>query len=113
MQLNTWALAGNWTIRERASVLNEAGGRIAFRFHARDVHLVLRSRAGTVVPFRVMVDGAVPAAAHGLDVDEEGRGTLLQPRLNQLVRQPGLITDRTIEIAFLDTGVEAYVFTFG
>jgi thiol-disulfide isomerase/thioredoxin len=113
LQLNTWALGGNWTIEERASVLNEAGGRIAYRFHARDVHLVLRSRAGTAVPFRVLVDGEAPGPAHGLDVDEEGRGTLLQPRLYQLLRQPGLITDRTIEIAFLDTGVEAYVFTFG
>jgi thiol-disulfide isomerase/thioredoxin len=113
LQLNTWALAGNWTIEERASVLNEAGGRIAFRFHARDVHLVLRSRAGTVVPFRVLVDGRAPGPAHGLDVDEEGRGTLVQPRLYQLVREPGSITDRTFEIAFLDTGVEAYVFTFG
>jgi thiol-disulfide isomerase/thioredoxin len=113
LQLNTWALAGNWTIQEGASVLNEAGGRIAFRFHARDVHLVLRSRTGTVVPFRVLVDSEAPGTAHGLDIDEEGRGTLLQPRLYQLVRQPGTITDRTFEIAFLDTGVEAYVFTFG
>ena len=113
LQLNTWALAGNWTIEERASVLNEAGGRIAFRFHARDVHLVLRSRAGTAVPFRVLVDGEAPGAAHGLDVDEEGRGTLVQPRLYQLVRQQGSITNRTFEIAFLDAGVEAYVFTFG
>jgi hypothetical protein len=113
LQPNTWALGGNWTIEERASVLNEAGGRIAFRFHARDVHLVLRSRAGTVVPFRVLVDGEAPGAAHGLDVDEEGRGTLVQPRLYQLVREPGKITDRTFEITFLDAGVEAYVFTFG
>jgi thiol-disulfide isomerase/thioredoxin len=113
LQLNTWALAGNWTIQEGASVLNEASGRIAFRFHARDVHLVLRSRTGTVVPFRVLVDSEAPGTAHGLDIDEEGRGTLLQPRLYQLVRQPGPITDRTFEIAFLDTGVEAYVFTFG
>jgi hypothetical protein len=113
LQLNTWALAGNWTIEERASVLHEAGGRIAFRFHARDVHLVLRSRAGTAVPFRVLVDGEAPGPAHGLDVDEEGRGTLVQPRLYQLVREPGSITDRTFEIAFLDAGVEAYVFTFG
>jgi thiol-disulfide isomerase/thioredoxin len=82
LQLNAWALGGNWTIQERASVLNEAGGRIVFRFHARDVHLVLRSQAGTVVPFRVLVDGGeAPGAAHGLDVDEEGRGTLDQPRL--------------------------------
>jgi len=113
LQLNTWALAGNWAIEERASVLHEAGGRIAFRFHARDVHLVLRSRAGTAVPFRVLVDGEAPGPANGLDVDEEGRGTLLQPRLYQLVREPGSITDRTFEIAFLDAGVEAYVFTFG
>jgi thiol-disulfide isomerase/thioredoxin len=113
LQLNTWALAGNWTIEERASVLNEAGGRIAFRFHARDVHLVLRSRAGTAIPFRVLVGGQAPGAACGLDVDEEGRGTLVQPRLYQLVRQLGSITDRTFEVAFLDAGVEAYVFTFG
>jgi thiol-disulfide isomerase/thioredoxin len=113
LQLNTWALRGNWTIQERTSVLNEAGGRIAFRFHARDVHLVLRSRTGTVVPFHVRVDGQPPGPAHGLDVDQEGRGTLIQPRLYQLVREPGSITDRTFEIAFLDAGVEAYVFTFG
>jgi hypothetical protein len=113
LQLNTWALGGSWTIEERASVLNEAGGRIAFRFHARDVHLVLRSRAGTVVSFRVLVDGEAPGPAHGVDVNEEGRGTLTQPRLYQLVREPGSITDRTFEIAFLDAGVEAYVFTFG
>jgi hypothetical protein len=94
-------------------VLNEAGGRIAFRFHTRDVHLVLRSRAGTAVPFRVLVDGDTPGAARGLDIDEEGRGTLVQPRLYQLVREPGSIRDRTFEIAFLDAGVEAYVFTFG
>jgi len=73
----------------------------------------MRSRTGTAVPFRVLLDGEAPAAAHGLDVDEEGRGTLVQPRLYQLVREPASITDRTLEIAFLDAGVEAYVFTFG
>jgi hypothetical protein len=113
LQLNTWALAGNWTIEERASVLNEAAGRIVFRFHARDVHLVLRPRARTAVAFRVAVDGEAPGDAHGLDVDEEGNGTLVQPRLYQLVREPGKIKDRTFEITFLDAGVEAYVFTFG
>lgn len=113
LQLNTWALAGNWTLEGRASVLNEGGGRIAFRFHARDVHLILRARAGTAVPFRVLVDGTPPGDAHGLDVDEQGRGTLVEPRLYQLIRQPGSIDDRTFEIAFDAPGVEAYAFTFG
>jgi hypothetical protein len=114
LMLNSWALAGNWTVEGRASVLNSADGRIAFRFHARDVHLVLRSRSPeTTVPFRVLLDGDPPGAAHGLDVDEEGVGTVVQPRLYQLVRQPGPITDRTFEITFLAPGVEAYVFTFG
>jgi len=114
LRLNSWALSGDWTVEGRASVLNREGGGIAFRFHARDVHLVLRSRApGTPVPFRVLVDGAPPGAAHGLDVDEAGHGTLVQPRLYQLVRQPGSIADRTFEITFLEPGVEAYVFTFG
>jgi len=111
--LNSWALSGDWTFEGRATVLNRAGGAIAFRFHARDVNLVLRSRTGEAVPFRVLVDGNPPGAAHGLDVDEEGYGTLLQPRLYQLVRQPGSIADRTFEIRFDDAGVEAYVFTFG
>ena len=95
-------------------MLNRAGGGIAFRFHARDVHLVLRPRErGTSVPFRVLVDGEPPGDAHGLDVDEQGHGMVAQARLHQLVRQPGSITDRTFEITFLAPGIEAYVFTFG
>ena len=113
LRLNSWALAGDWTVEGRASVLNEAGGRIAFRFHARDVNLVLRSRTGDSVPFRVLLDGDVPGAAHGLDVDEKGNGTMVQPRLYQLVRQQESIADRTVEITFLAPGAEAYVFTFG
>jgi thiol-disulfide isomerase/thioredoxin len=113
LQLNTWALAGNWTIEGRASVLNEAGGRIVLRFHARDLHLVLRSRTGQAVPFHVLVDGEPPGDAHGLDVDEQGRGALVEPRLYQLIRQPGSIDDRTFEIVFDAPGVEAYAFTFG
>ena len=113
LRLNSWALAGDWTVEGAASVLTEAGGAIAFRYHARDVNLVLRSRTGDAVPFQVRVDGDPPAAAHGVAVDEEGNGTLVQPRLYQLVRQPGSITDRTLEITFLEPGVEAYVFTFG
>ena len=114
LNLNDWALAGDWTIERRASVLDRAGGRILFRFHARDVHLVMgpRPRAGSV-PFRVLVNGEPPGDAHGFDTDEQGRGTLAQQRLYQLLRQPGSITDRTFEITFLAPDVEAYVFTFG
>jgi hypothetical protein len=113
MSLNSWALGGEWTVERRASVSTRADGRIAFRFHARDVHLVLRSRTDEAVPFRVLLDAAPPGAAHGLDIDEEGHGTLVQPRLYQLVRQPGEVGDRTFEITFRKPGVEAYVFTFG
>jgi thiol-disulfide isomerase/thioredoxin len=112
LELNQWALSGDWTVEPGASVLNAADGLIRFRFHARDVHLVLRARA-TAVPFRVRVDGEPPGDAHGLDVDEQGRGTLVEPRLYQLIRQPGSIDDRTFEIAFDAPGVEAYAFTFG
>jgi thiol-disulfide isomerase/thioredoxin len=112
LELNQWALSGDWTVEPGASVLNAADGRIRFRFHARDVHLVLRARE-TAVPFRVLVDGEPPGGAHGLDVDEDGHGTLVQPRLYQLVRQPGSITDRTFEITFDAPGAEAYCFTFG
>jgi hypothetical protein len=113
LRRNAWAISGNWTIEPRAGVLNDSGGAISFRFHARDLNLVLRSRTGAAVPFHVLLDGAPPGAAHGLDVDEEGHGTLVQPRLYQLVRQPGSIADRTFEITFDAGGVEAYVFTFG
>jgi thiol-disulfide isomerase/thioredoxin len=114
LNLNHWALAGDWTIERRASVLDRAGGRILFRFHARDLHLVMgpRPRGGSV-PFRVLVDGEPPVDAHGLDVDEQGRGTVAQQRLYQLLREPGSITDRTFEITFLAPDIEAYVFTFG
>jgi thiol-disulfide isomerase/thioredoxin len=114
LKLNHWALAGDWTIERRASVLHQAEGRIAFRFHARDVHLVMGPGArGTSVPFRVLVDGEPPGDAHGLDVDEQGGGTVARQRLYQLIRERGSITDRTFEITFLAPGVEAYVFTFG
>ncbi len=113
LPLNGWALGGAWTIEERAALANGPDGSIAFRFHARDVNLVLRSREGAPVPFRVLVDGAAPGPAHGLDVDAAGNGTLVEPRLYQLVREPGAIADRTFEIAFAAAGVEAYVFTFG
>jgi thiol-disulfide isomerase/thioredoxin len=111
---NEWALAGDWTIESGASVLNAADGRIAFRFHARDAHLVMGPRErGTEVPFRVLLDGEPPGAAHGLDVDEDGNGTLSQQRLHQLIRQRESIRDRTLEISFSGPAAEAYCFTFG
>ena len=110
--LNQWALSGDWTIESGASVLDGGDGRIAFRYHARDVHLVLRA-AGGPVPFRVLIDGQPPGDAHGLDVAEQGHGTVTDPRLYQLVRELGPIADRTCEIALTAPGVEAYVFTFG
>jgi hypothetical protein len=114
LRLNQWTLVGDWTVEPRASVLNQAGGQIAFRFHARDVNLVLRRRdEGDSIPFRVLLDGEPPGEARGLDVDEEGRGTLVRPRLYQLIRQHGSIGDRTFEITFDAPGVEAYSFTFG
>ena len=92
----------------------EPGARIAFRFHARDVNLVLRQRdAGAPIPFRVLVDGAEPGDAGGVDLDDAGRGLVSEPRLYQLIRQRGSIADRTVEVEFDAPGAEAYVFTFG
>jgi thiol-disulfide isomerase/thioredoxin len=114
LELNQWALAGEWMIRSGACVLNGAEGSIAFRFHARDVHLVMGPRnRGASVPFRVAVDGAPPGDAHGLDVDEHGEGTVTEQRLHQLIRQREPFGDRTFEITFLAPGAEAYAFTFG
>jgi Thioredoxin like C-terminal domain/AhpC/TSA family len=114
LMLNQWALGGDWTIEGRATVLDGAWGRIAYRFHARDVHLVIGPPApGASVPFRVVLDGQPPGDAHGLDVDEQGNGNVSQQRLYQLIRQRRSIADRTVEITFDAPGVEAYAFTFG
>ena len=114
LSLNQWSLAGNWTIGRQATVLNNAPGQITYRFHARDVHLVMGpSRPGIAVRFRLSIDGQPPAAAHGLDVDQGGNGTVSEQRLYQLVRQPKPIVDRQLVIEFLDAGVEAFAFTFG
>ena len=114
LRLNHWALSGDWTIGDQAVTLNTPGGRIAYRFHARDLHLVMGpAAAGTSVRFRVLLDGQPPGAAHGADVDDEGHGQASQQRLHQLIRQPGPITDRTFEITFPDPGAAAYAFTFG
>jgi thiol-disulfide isomerase/thioredoxin len=114
LRLNHWALSGDWTVQAQATVLHQAEGRIVYRFHARDLHLVMGSPArGTPVRFRVLIDGEPPGAAHGTDVDDQGDGTVTEPRLYQLIRQPGPVSERTFEITFLDPGVQAYAFTFG
>ncbi len=101
-------------MERQATLLHEANGRIAYRFHARDLHLVMGPAAPeTSIRFRVLIDGQPPGAAHGTDVDDQGSGTVTEQRLYQLVRQPGPVTDRTFEITFLDPGVAAYAFTFG
>jgi thiol-disulfide isomerase/thioredoxin len=112
--LNEWALAGNWTLGREDAVLNEPNGGITYRFHARDLNLILAPPAENAnVRFRVRLDGERPAAAHGLDVNEDGNGVVTQTRLYQLIRQTERIKDRLFEIEFLDAGVGALCFTFG
>jgi thiol-disulfide isomerase/thioredoxin len=112
--LNQWALAGNWSVGDEAAVLEAAGGSIAYRFEARDLNLVLApSASGAPVGFGGKLDGQPPGDAHGLDVDESGEGAVAEPRMYQLVRQRGAVAQRDFEITFLDSGVRAYVFTFG
>jgi thioredoxin family protein len=114
LELNEWALSGDWTVGDQPTTLNEAGGSISHRFHARDVNLVLGpNQGGGHVRFQVTLDGQPPGPAHGVDVDEGGDGTVTETRLYQLIRQDGPIHDRTFEITFTDPGVVAYVFTFG
>jgi thiol-disulfide isomerase/thioredoxin len=113
LSLNHWALVGEWTIGREAAVLGRAGGSIAYRFHARDAHLVLIGGAREPIRFRVLLDGEAPHTSHGADVDEEGNGLLRDGRLYQLVRQDDAVRERTLEVTFLEPGAEAYVFTFG
>jgi thiol-disulfide isomerase/thioredoxin len=112
LRLNQWMLSGDWTVRTQGAVLNEAGGGIVFRFHARDLHLVLRPGDASV-PFRISLDGEAPGDSHGTDVDQDGNGVVSEGRLYQLIRQSGPVAERTFEITFLEPAVEAYVFTFG
>jgi thiol-disulfide isomerase/thioredoxin len=114
LDLNRWALAGDWTIGREKVALDEPGGTIAFRFHARDAHLVMAPGEGRgPIPFRVLLDGERPGASHGVDVDEDGNGVLEEGRLYQLVRVGDDVRNRTLEITFLEPGAEAYCFTFG
>lgn len=112
--LNQWGLEGQWMIGSEYATLTAAGGKIAYRFHARDLHLVLGpARDGKPVRFRVMIDDKAPGAAHGTDIGADGTGTVTEQRLYQLVRQPGDVADHTFTIEFFDPGANAYAFTFG
>jgi thiol-disulfide isomerase/thioredoxin len=114
LQLNQWALAGDWTLSSEAAVNNAASCRIAYQFHARDLHLILVPPAGAATArFRVLLDGKPPGAAHGLDVDGDGNGVVAEPRLYQLIRQSDHVADRKFEIELLDPGAAALCFTFG
>jgi thiol-disulfide isomerase/thioredoxin len=114
LRLNQWALDGDWTLREEAATLNKAGGRIRYRFHARDVNFILGPvKPGDAVRFRVLIDGHAPGQAHGIDVDAQGNGKVNEQGMYQLIRQPGPIIDRDVTIEFLDPGVQAFDFTFG
>jgi len=113
LHLNHWALTGEWTVGRENVALERAGGSIAYRFHARDAHLVLSCGAREPIPFRVLLDGEAPGPSHGVDVDDDGNGLLRDGRLYQLVRAHDAVRERTLEITFLEPGAEAYVFTFG
>lgn len=114
LQLNEWAIAGDWSIGKESLLLAAPNGRILYRFHARDLNLIMAPSAhGPAVRFRVSIDGRPPGSAHGGDVDEQGNGTVSEPRMYQLIRQSQPITDRLFEIEFLDKGAEAFDFTFG
>jgi thiol-disulfide isomerase/thioredoxin len=114
LELNQWALSGDWTVGEQVTTLNEPGGRITFRFRGRDLNLVLGSQAdGGRERFLILIDGKPPNGGRGIDVDERGNGTIADARLYQLIRKDGPIAERTFEITFLDAGAQAYVFTFG
>ena len=114
LRLNRWGLTGSWTVRSDASALSDPNGGIAYQFHARDVNLVMGpAKKGTSVKFRALLDGQSAGAVHGADVDAEGNGTVVQQRMYQLIRQAKPIRDRRFEIEFLDSGAEAFCFTFG
>ena len=114
LDVNEWALSGKWNVSAERALVVTAPGKIVFRFHARDLHLVLGPAKGNKpIRFRVSLDGAEPADDRGTDVDAQGNGTVKEYRLYQLIRQKGKIEDRTFQIEFLDPGVQAFAFTFG
>ncbi len=114
LDVNNWGLAGKWEVGSERAMLLAAPGKIVFRFHARDLHLVLGpGKDGRPIRFRVLLDGGAPLDDHGVDVDSQGDGTVKDYRLYQLIRQKGKVEDRTFQIEFLDPDVQAFAFTFG
>ena len=114
LNVNQWALSGDWTVQKQSIILNKENGRIVYRFHARDLHLVMGpSVPGTSIRFRVLINGKTPGDAHGIDIDEQGNGKIIDQRLYQLIRQPKPIAPCEFQIEFFDPGVEAFSFTFG
>jgi hypothetical protein len=112
--VNEWSLSGDWTVRKDAAALNKPGGGITYRFHARDLHLVMGpATGGSSVRFRVLIDGQPPGSARGVDVDEQGYGTVTEQRMYTLIRQSGEIADRQFEIEFFGSGAEIFAFSFG
>jgi hypothetical protein len=113
LHFNHWSLDGDWTIGSENVTLHKAGGSIAYRFHARDAHLVLSAGVSGSIPFQLLLDGNAPGPSHGVDVDEDGSGVLRDGRLYQLVREHDAVRDRTLQMTFLEPGAQAYAFTFG
>jgi hypothetical protein len=113
LRLNRWAVDGAWTVGPENLRLDERGGAIAFRSHARGAHVVLSRGAGAAIPFSVRLDGEAPGLSPGVDVDEDGNGLLQEPRMYQLIRQHDAVRERTLEITFREPGAEAYSVTFG
>jgi thiol-disulfide isomerase/thioredoxin len=114
LTLNEWALAGQWIVGAEAAALKGASGRLVYRFHARDLNLIMGPTVpGTRVSFRARIDGGAPGTAHGIDVDQEGNGSVSEPRMYQLIRQPEPRADHLFEIEFVESGVEVFDFTFG
>jgi thiol-disulfide isomerase/thioredoxin len=114
LHLNQWALSGEWNIGKERVLSSKSGGKIIYRFHARDLHLIMGpAKPGSSIKFRVLIDGKPPGAAHGLDVDNNGNGIVTEQRMYQLIRQTGSIADTEFEIEFFDPDVEVYDFTFG
>ena len=112
--MNQWGLGGSWNVGAESAALEKASGKIAFRFHSRDLHMVLAPpKDGKAVRFRAKLDGAIPGKDHGVDSNADGAGEIRQPRMYQLIRQKGAIKGRIFDIEFLDPGVQAFSFTFG